>query len=34
MVIGENAEFDAKHFDRSPAGITLVTQEMLDRMVK
>jgi glucose-1-phosphate adenylyltransferase len=34
LVIGENAEFDAKHFNRSPAGITLVTQEMLDRLVK
>ena len=29
MVIGENAEEDARHFYRSEQGITLVTREML-----
>jgi glucose-1-phosphate adenylyltransferase len=32
MVIGENAEEDAKRFRRTPNGITLVTQQMLDRV--
>ena len=32
MVIGENAEEDAKRFRRTPNGITLVTQQMLDRI--
>jgi glucose-1-phosphate adenylyltransferase len=30
MVIGENAEDDAKRFYRTDSGITLVTREMLD----
>ncbi|MBI5258592.1 MAG: glucose-1-phosphate adenylyltransferase [Burkholderiales bacterium] len=32
MVIGENAEEDAKHFYRSEQGITLVTRGMLEAM--
>jgi glucose-1-phosphate adenylyltransferase len=29
MVIGEDAEADARHFHRTENGITLVTREML-----
>jgi glucose-1-phosphate adenylyltransferase len=29
MVIGEDAEADARHFHRTESGITLVTREML-----
>jgi len=32
IVIGEDAELDAKRFYRSENGITLVTREMLDKM--
>ena len=32
MVIGENHEEDAKRFRRTPNGITLVTQRMIDRL--
>jgi glucose-1-phosphate adenylyltransferase len=32
MVIGENAEDDARRFHRSDGGITLVTREMLDKL--
>jgi glucose-1-phosphate adenylyltransferase len=32
MVIGEDAEEDARRFERTEMGITLVTQEMLDRL--
>jgi glucose-1-phosphate adenylyltransferase len=32
LVIGENAEEDARRFERSSSGIVLVTQAMLDRL--
>jgi glucose-1-phosphate adenylyltransferase len=32
LVIGEDAEADALRFDRSAGGVTLVTQDMLDRL--
>ena len=32
MVIGEDAEMDAKRFRRSENGICLITQEMIDRL--
>ena len=32
LVIGEDAEADAKHFYRSENGIVLVTREMLDKL--
>jgi glucose-1-phosphate adenylyltransferase len=31
-VIGEDAELDAQRFDRTPNGVVLVTQCMLDRL--
>ncbi|WP_418320567.1 glucose-1-phosphate adenylyltransferase [Piscinibacter sakaiensis] len=34
LVIGENADFDARHFNRSESGITLVTRDMLDRLAR
>jgi glucose-1-phosphate adenylyltransferase len=34
MVIGEDAEQDARRFYRSPNGIVLVTQKMLDHLAK
>ena len=34
MVIGVNAEEDAKHFRRSPNGVTLVTREMMQALEK
>ncbi|MEO9339926.1 glucose-1-phosphate adenylyltransferase [Mesorhizobium sp. SB112] len=33
LVVGEDPEFDAKHFRVSEKGICLVTQPMIDRMV-
>jgi glucose-1-phosphate adenylyltransferase len=30
LVVGEDPEFDAKHFRVSPNGICLVTQPMID----
>lgn len=32
LVIGEDADFDAKHFHRSSGGVTLVWQDALDRL--
>lgn len=32
LVIGEDAEHDAKRFHRSDEGIVLVTQAMLDKL--
>jgi glucose-1-phosphate adenylyltransferase len=32
MVIGEDAVEDAQRFERTENGITLVTQEMLNRL--
>jgi glucose-1-phosphate adenylyltransferase len=32
MVIGEDAEFDAAHFERTESGVVLVTREMLKRL--
>jgi glucose-1-phosphate adenylyltransferase len=32
MVVGEDAEADAKRFYRSDRGITLVTQDMLNKL--
>jgi glucose-1-phosphate adenylyltransferase len=32
LVIGEDAELDAKRFERSPGGVVLVTREMLERL--
>ncbi|HEY1721174.1 MAG TPA: glucose-1-phosphate adenylyltransferase [Magnetospirillaceae bacterium] len=32
MVIGEDPEFDAKHFRRTEQGIVLVTQAMIDKL--
>ena len=32
MVIGEDSDEDARRFRRTAAGITLVTQQMLDRL--
>ena len=32
MVIGEDPDLDAKRFRRTPGGVTLVTQSMLDRL--
>ena len=32
MVIGEDADDDARRFERTENGVTLVTQEMLDRL--
>ena len=32
LVIGEDPEFDAKHFRRTPDGIVLVTQPMIDKL--
>jgi glucose-1-phosphate adenylyltransferase len=32
MVIGEDPELDARRFRRTPGGVTLVTQGMLDRL--
>ncbi|MFQ2243401.1 glucose-1-phosphate adenylyltransferase [Aeromonas enteropelogenes] len=34
MVIGENADEDARRFYRSPQGIVLVTKEMLDALAR
>jgi glucose-1-phosphate adenylyltransferase len=34
MVIGENADEDARHFHRSEQGIVLVTKQMLDALAK
>ncbi len=34
MVIGEDAEADARNFMRTDAGITLITQERLDRLAE
>ncbi|MGO3319876.1 MAG: hypothetical protein ACTIL0_05150 [Microbacterium gubbeenense] len=31
LVVGEDPEEDARWFRRSPGGITLITQAMLDR---
>ena len=31
-IIGEDADDDARRFERTEMGITLVTQEMLDRL--
>jgi len=31
-VVGENAEEDGRRFHRTPAGVVLITKEMLDRM--
>ena len=32
LVVGEDPELDAKRFRRSPKGITLITQPMIDRL--
>jgi len=32
MVIGEDAELDARRFRRTPGGVTLITREMLARL--
>ena len=32
LVVGEDPELDAQRFVRSPNGVTLITQEMLDRL--
>jgi glucose-1-phosphate adenylyltransferase len=32
MVIGEDAVEDAKRFERTEGGVTLVTRNMLDRL--
>lgn len=32
LIVGENAELDAKRFFRSPKGITLITQSMLTKL--
>ncbi len=32
LVVGENAEDDAKRFHRTPGGVTLITREMLARL--
>jgi glucose-1-phosphate adenylyltransferase len=34
LVVGEDPELDAKRFRRSEAGVTLITQPMLDKLVK
>ena len=34
MVIGENAEDDARRFHRSPQGVTLVTRAMLEALAQ
>ena len=34
MIIGEDAEFDAKYFHRTPSGIVLVTSEMIDAYLR
>jgi glucose-1-phosphate adenylyltransferase len=34
MVIGEDAEADARRFDRSPQGVTLVTRQMLAALAR
>jgi len=34
LVVGEDPEVDAKWFRVSPGGITLITQDMLDRRAK
>jgi glucose-1-phosphate adenylyltransferase len=32
LVIGEDAALDAERFERSPGGVVLVTQDMLNRL--
>jgi glucose-1-phosphate adenylyltransferase len=32
LIVGKNAEEDARRFTRTENGITLITQEMLDRL--
>ena len=32
LVVGEDAELDARRFRRTPNGVTLITQPMLDRL--
>ncbi len=34
MVIGEDPDFDSRHFHRTETGITLVTADMLERLAK
>jgi glucose-1-phosphate adenylyltransferase len=31
LIVGEDAEFDAKWFRRTEEGVTLITQPMIDR---
>jgi glucose-1-phosphate adenylyltransferase len=32
LIVGEDAEADAKNFYRTPDGICLITQDMIDRL--
>jgi glucose-1-phosphate adenylyltransferase len=32
LVVGEDPEVDAQRFHRSPGGVVLITQEMIDRL--
>jgi glucose-1-phosphate adenylyltransferase len=32
LVVGEDPELDAKRFRRSPRGVCLITQPMIDRL--
>jgi len=32
LIVGEDPELDDQRFVRSPNGVTLITQEMLDRV--
>ena len=34
LIVGENAELDAKRFRRSEGGVTLITKSMLERLKK
>ena len=32
LVVGEDPELDAKRFRRSPGGVCLITQQMIDQL--
>jgi glucose-1-phosphate adenylyltransferase len=32
LIVGEDPELDAKRFRRSPRGVCLITQPMIDRL--
>ena len=32
LVVGEDAELDARRFRRSESGVCLITQDMIDRL--